>query len=100
MCALAGQQRPGATDAGSVEWPAVRVFPVSITLIAMPNRTARRVDLERRVDDLYRVHDARIICRAQSEAHERERVQADHQGRWSLRLIRRPVLDRHESVTR
>ena len=100
VCALAGQQRPGATDAGSVEWPAVRVFPVPVPLIAMPHGTARRVDLERRVDDLHRVHNARIICRAQPEAHERECVQADHQGRWSHRLIRRPVLDRHESVTR
>ena len=83
MGALAGQQRPGATDAGSVERPAVGVFAVPVTLIAMPRRTARRVDLERRVDDLHRVHDARIICRAQPEAHERERVEADHQGRRS-----------------
>src|SRR5688500_13756077 len=100
VCALAGQQRPGAANAGSVEWPAVRVLPVAVTLIAMPHGTAWRVNLERRVDDLHRVHDARIICCTQPEAYERERVQTDHQGRRSDRLIRRPVLDRHESVTR
>ena len=100
MCALAGQQRPGAADASSVEWPAVSVFPVPVTLIAMPNRAARRVDPEHRVDDLHRAHDARIIWRTQPEAHERERVEADHQGRWSDRFIRRPVLDRNESLTR
>ena len=83
MCALAGQQRPGAADAGSVEWPAIGVFAVAVALIAMPRRTARRVDLERRVDDLHGAHDARIVRRAQPEAHERERVEADHQRRRS-----------------
>src|SRR5213593_5284454 len=100
VCALAGQQRPGAADASSVEWPAVSVFPVPVTLIAMPGRTLRRVDPEHRVDDLHRAHDARIIWRTQPEAHERERLEADHQGRWSDRFIRRPVLDRNESLTR
>ena len=38
VCALAGQQRPGAADAGSVERPAVGVFAVPVALIAMPRR--------------------------------------------------------------
>ena len=54
--ALAGQERPRPPDAGSVERAAVGVLAVAVTLIAMPRRTARRVDLERRVDDLDRVH--------------------------------------------
>ena len=60
---------------------AVGVLAVPVALIAMPGRTARRVHLERRVDDLHRVHNARIVGRAQPEADERERVEADHQRR-------------------
>ena len=54
--AFAGQERPRAPDARSVERAAVGVLAVSVTLIAMPRRTARRVDLERRIDDLHGVH--------------------------------------------
>src|SRR4029079_11045396 len=36
---LTRQQRPCATDAGSVEGPAVGVLTVPVTLIAVPHRT-------------------------------------------------------------
>ena len=71
--ALAGQERPRAPDAGSVERSAVGVLAVSVTLIAMPRRTARRVDLERRIDDLHGVD-----------------ASADHRPR-AVRSARRPA---------
>ena len=49
---------------------------------------------------LHGVADARIVRRAQPEAHEGERVGAHHQrGRLAARPGR-PVLDRHEAVER
>src|SRR5258708_14247117 len=66
----------------------------------MPRRTVRRVDLELRVDDLDRAQNAGIVGCAQSEADERERVEADYRGRRPRRLIRGTVFDRYEAVTR
>src|SRR4029450_10553330 len=74
---LAGAQWPRAADAGPVERRAVGVFAVAVTLVSVPRRTVRRIDLERRVDDLDRAHDARIVRRAESEADERGRVGAE-----------------------
>jgi hypothetical protein len=65
----------------------------------MPGRPARRLDSERRVDDLDGALDARVVSRAQTEAHERQRVEADHERCCSLRSIGRPTLDRDEPVT-
>ncbi len=44
--ALAGQQRPGAADAGAVERRAVGVFAVAVVVVAVPARAARRVHLQ------------------------------------------------------
>src|SRR5258705_12543857 len=98
--ALASEERPGAADADAVERWAVGVYAVAVTLIAMPRRTVGRVDLELRVDDLDRAQNAGIVGCAQSEADERERVEADHRGRRPRRLIRRTIFDWHEAVTR
>src|SRR5437764_2114336 len=42
MAALAGQERPATTDAGTVETLAVLVLAIAITAIAMPDRPGRR----------------------------------------------------------
>jgi hypothetical protein len=98
VCALASQQRPGRDRRRFRRMGHRLRVPRTRPLITAPHGTARCVNLERRIDDLHRVHNARIICRAQPEAHERECVRTDHQRRWSHRLIRRPVFDRHEST--
>src|SRR5688572_25060025 len=51
---LTGQEGPDASHARPVEWLAVRVLTVSVTLIPMPGWTSRRFHLQRRVNDLDR----------------------------------------------
>ena len=55
VCALAGQQRPCATDPRAIEGLAVGMFAVRVALIPMPGWPARRVHLERGVNHLDRI---------------------------------------------
>ena len=98
--ALAGQERPGASNACSVIRTSVGVFTVSVALIPMPGGAARRFHLQGRINDFDGAQDPRIVRRAEPEPDERERVETDHQGRRTGRLIRRPVLDRDKPLTR
>src|SRR5687767_10922008 len=100
MCPLTREQRPPAADARPVERATVGVFAVSVTLIAMPHRTARRLRLESGIDHFDRIDDSGIIRSAQPETHERKRIEADHQRSRCGRVLGGPVLDRYEPVTR
>jgi len=100
VASLARQERPATSDSSAVERSAIGMFPVSVPLISMPDGASRRLHFERRVDHLHGVQDARVVRSAESEAHQRQCIEADHQRRWSGRLVRRPVLDRDKSEAR
>ena len=74
---LAGQQRPDAADAGAVIGAAVLVLAVAVAVIAAPAGPVRQFDPQHVIDHLHRVDNARIVRRAQAEAHQGQRVRAD-----------------------
>src|SRR5687767_9811513 len=84
--AFARQERPGAPDAGSVEWASVRVFTISVSLIPMPRRSTRRLHLERGVDHLYGAQNPRIVRSTKAKAHESKCVETDDERRGTRRL--------------
>ena len=101
MGAFAGQQGPGAADAGAVEGRAVGVLAIAVAGVAVPDRALRQVAAQQGVDDLDGVDDARIVGRPQPEADQRQGVGADDRGcRAVVAISRRAVLDRHEAVLR
>src|ERR1700722_14032299 len=77
MTALAGEQGPGASDAGTVEGRAVFVFAVAVAVIAIPARALRQLDREQRVDGAKRIQYAGIVGGTQAKAHQRPSGGAD-----------------------
>src|SRR5262249_42238039 len=59
--ALAGQQRPGSTDAVSVVGAAVRMLTIAVFIVTMIGNAQRCFDLQQRVGDLRRVLNSAII---------------------------------------
>src|SRR5262249_11882534 len=59
--ALAGQQRPGSTDAVSVVGAAVRMLTIAVFIVTMIGNTQRCLDLQQRVGDPRRVLNSAII---------------------------------------
>src|SRR5438105_7473683 len=100
MASLAGEQGPGATDANSVKRTAVLMLPVSIAVVAMPRWPSRRVDPQDRIDHRDRIHDPRVVGRAQTAADERQRVWADGERPARGTFRGWTVFDRHEPVLR
>ncbi len=95
MAALAGQQRPAAALTGAVEGAAVGVFAIAVVVVAVPDRSARRLDLQQRVDRLERVDDVRVVGAAQSVAHQLQEVGRDL-GAGRQAWVVRQVLDQHD----
>ena len=56
---------------------AVRVLAIAVAVVAAPARTLRQLHPQHVVDHPHRVDDARIVRRAQAEAHQGQRVGAD-----------------------
>ena len=98
MRALSGKERPRPADARTVERAAVIVFAIAVAVIAPPAWSGRQLYLEKRIDDRDRVADARIVRRAQPEAHQRERIRTDDRPSSLIGLAWRTVLDRHKAV--
>jgi len=46
MSPLTGEQRPPATDSGTVKRSSILMLAIAIVVIAMPGGTGRRFDLE------------------------------------------------------
>src|SRR5262245_9419601 len=59
--ALAGQQRPGSTDAVSVVGGAVRMLTIAVFIVTMIGNAQRCFDLEQPIGDLRRVLNSAII---------------------------------------
>ena len=97
--ALAGQERPRASDAVSVEWSSVWVFTIPVSLIPVPHRPARRLHLERGIDHLNGAQDPRIVRSTKAKAYESKCVETDDERRGTRRLIRWAILDGDEAQT-
>ena len=91
--ALAGEQRPAAADPRAVKRRAILMLAIAIVVVAMPGGARRRLDLEQCVDDFDRVAHARVVGRAQAEAHQGQRVRADQMTGVARVLGGRDVLD-------
>ena len=98
MRAFAGEQRPGAADAGAVERAAVRLLAVAVGGVAVPERPLRQLDLQRVVDRPHGVDDMRVVRGAQAEAHQRQRIGRQHVLAGQKGAVRRPVLDQRLAV--
>ena len=61
MGTFAGEQRPGAALAPSFVWAAVFSLAVAVVVVAPPDGSAGRFDLEDGVDDLEAIYDERVI---------------------------------------
>ena len=94
MSALAGQQWPAAARP-AVERLPVSVLAVAVLVIAMPDRTAGRVDPQQAVDDLQTVADMRVVCAPEALAHELEEVGRDLSIGRQIG-IGLEILDRHQ----
>ena len=77
IAALAGEQRPGAADAGAVEGAPILVLAVAVGVIAVIGDAVRRLDLEDAVGDLQRVLDARVPGVTQAQAGQVDVFHAD-----------------------
>ena len=76
MTAFARQNWPGAADTRSVEGLAVVLLPVAIVIITAPARTLRQSVLEHLIDDRDGIDDQRIICRANPQPDQMEKIAA------------------------
>src|ERR1700722_12776014 len=81
MGSFACQQRPGPPDSGTIKRRSILMFPVAIAVVAIPAGALWQFHPQQRVDHFDRIQDAGIIGRSQTEAHERERIGADHMNR-------------------
>ena len=95
MAALAGQERPAASDAGAVEGAAVRMLAIAVAEIAVPHRPRRRVGAQQRIGELERSEDQRVVGAAQPEAHELQEFGADLLVA-AQPAVAAPVADRHD----
>ena len=100
MGAFAHHQGPGPADPRAVEGRTVLVFAIAVIVVAMPERPLGKLDLQQMIDGLDGIEDARVIGGPQTEAHQSERVGADHRrsrvglvGQWN-------VPDRHGALQR
>ena len=75
--AFAGQQRPGTANPGAIERGSVFVLAIAVAVVAIPARTLRQFHCKQGVDGRKRVKDARIVRRAQTEAHQSQSVRTD-----------------------
>src|SRR4051812_16691556 len=100
VCALAGQQRPCATDPGAIEGLAVGMFAVRVPLIPVPSWPARRVHLQGGINHLDSIEYARVVRGSKAESYECERIEVHHQRRWPGGFSRWAVLNRDETLTR
>src|SRR6266436_4019995 len=98
MGALSGKERPQSADAGTVERAAVVVLAIAVAVIAPPAWAGRQLYLEKRIDHRDGVADARIVRRAQSEAHQREGVGTYDRPSLVMGLAWGTILDRHKAV--
>src|SRR5579872_2371161 len=80
MRALAGEQRPCATDTGAVEGATVGLLAVAVAVVAVIRNSLRRLDLEKPVRDLERAEDPGIIRFPQAETSQIEVLHADDLG--------------------
>ena len=78
MAALAGQNRPGAADARSIESAAVILLPIAIVIVAAPARTLRQVALEHAIDDFDRIAHDGIVRRTNAQPHQVKKIAADN----------------------
>src|SRR5437867_12522704 len=100
MGALPGEKRPRSARARTIEGLSILVFAVAIAIVTTPDGTARRVDLEERVNDLDRVQDAPIIGGPETEANQRKSVGTYHVSGRLATLLDGSVLDRHKALDR
>src|SRR5262245_41670003 len=100
MSAFAGKQGPRASDDGAVKWAAIVVLTIAIVIVATPGGAALRLDFEQMIDDLDRVENARVVCRAQAEPNERQRIGTNHFGRADFAFAERSILDDHLAAPR
>src|SRR5215831_4805386 len=98
MRALARKKRPATSDAGTIERAAIVVFPITISVVTVPNRSCPGLGPQNRIDDPNGVHDSWIIGSAYTKTDQRQRVWADDGRCVGGTLIRRPILDRHKTV--
>src|SRR4051794_10548199 len=92
--ALACQERPASTDAGSIEWRTIGVLTVAIVIVAMPDRPVGRFNFKQGVHHFDRIQDPRIIRSTQPEANQGQGIRTHDRVGWMLALSPWPVLDR------
>ena len=98
MGALSGKERPQSADARTVERAAVIVLAIAVAVIAPPAWSGRQLYLEKRIDHRDGVADARIVRRAQPEAHQREGIGTYDRPSLLIGLAWGTILDRHKAV--
>jgi len=91
---LTGQQRPATTHPGSIKRRAVCVFTITIPVIAMPDRAVRCVGFQQAIHQLQGIQNQGIVCTAQSQTNQLQKIDAHLFGRFQLKRII-PVLDGH-----
>src|SRR5579864_361201 len=96
--ALAGQERPDATDPRAVKGRAIFVFAVPIVVVPVPRWSHGSLRFEPRVDDPDGVTDSWVVWGTKAEAHVRQRIRADELHGGQRATSGRPVLDRHEPL--
>src|SRR2546421_5783995 len=98
MGALSGKERPQSADARTIERAAVVVLAIAVAVIAPPARPGRQLYLEKRIDHRDGVADARVVRRAQPEAHQREGVGTYDRPSLAIGLAWGTILDRHKAM--
>src|SRR5262249_29846242 len=81
MAALAGQQRPGSTDAVAVVGAPVGMLTIAVLVVTMIGNAQRCFDLEQRIGDLGRVLNPRSTGVTQPEPTQVEILHADERDR-------------------
>src|SRR5215472_820925 len=100
MRSLSSEQRPGAADSRAVEGRTIHMLSVAVVVVAVPARPLRQFHFQQSVDHLNGIQNLRVIRHAQPEAHQCQRIRADHVGSPLQVLPRRTVLDRYEPFGR
>src|SRR5260370_18199072 len=98
MGALSGKERPQSADACPVERAAVVVLAMADGVIARRVWSGGQLYLEKCIDRSDGVADARIVRRAQPEAHQREGVGTYDRPSLVISLAWGTILDRHKAV--
>ena len=74
------------------------MLPVSVAGVAVPTRTLGKYYAQQFIDDLDRVHDSRIVGRAQAEAYQSQRIRTDDLHRRRTRTASGAILNGNESL--